>query len=120
MPRLSCQPEILDDRLQRAAVEARGAAQFDDEPTAGPHVLAQLMDDSTLADTWLAADHGELASAIRSGLPTTHEQPHLGVPAHERRQTAAPNRFQATTRRTLIQYLIDLHRLSQAFQGWRA
>ena len=103
-------PKMLDDGLEHAVVETWRAAQLDDDAAISPHVLAQLVDDATLADARLAADHGELAGAAGGRSPRAHQQPHLGVPPDQRRETTATNGIDAGLGVGLAEHDKDIQR----------
>ncbi len=82
----------------------------------GGHLFLQHLHQARFANARFAAEQHHLPEAVLDLRPALQQQPHFLLPAHQRGQAGAAGRFQATAGHTLIQHLIDLQRLGEAFQ----
>ena len=107
----------IDHRIQGGMlVIGRTLARCQPRLGLGSHVCRQHLDETRFADARFAAEQHHLPEAVLDLRPALQEQPYFLLPAHERGQAGAAGRFQATAGHTLIQHLIDLQRLGDAFQ----
>ena len=82
----------------------------------GGHLFLQHLHEARFANARFAAEQHHLPEAVLDLRPALQQQPHFLLAAHEGGQAGAAGRFQATAGHTLIQHLIDLQRLGEAFQ----
>jgi len=79
-------------------------------------VFFEHLHQARFANARFPTEQHHLSETVLDLRPALPQECHFLLPAHQRGQARAAGGFQATTGRTLMEHLIDVQGLGQAFQ----